>query len=245
MKIEVGRTDYAAIEPLRGLYRQEANCQIIHDSWAARGLADLYALTVDGRVGGYACVGNRYSPDRIVEFYVLPHLRPHAQPIFAELLRASKAKEIEAQTNLPLSVIMTYDFAKEVRAENVLFGDAFTTDLRLPGVVFRESRPGDVGFPGYEPDGDWVLEVDGQVVASGGFLCHYNPPYGDVYMAVAEGARRRGYGAYLVQEVKRVCLEAGKRPAARCNPDNVGSRKTLEKAGFVPVARLLVGTLSP
>jgi GNAT superfamily N-acetyltransferase len=33
---------------------------------------------------------------------------------------------------------------------------------------------------------------------------HYNPPYGDVYMEVAEPFRRRGLGAYLVQELKRI-----------------------------------------
>ena len=60
-------------------------------------------------------------------------------------------------------------------------------------------------------------------------------------MAVVEGERRKGYGSYLVQEVKRVCYEAGKRPSARCNRDNVGSRRTLEKAGMLPCARLLAG----
>ena len=84
------------------------------------------------------------------------------------------------------------------------------------------------------------MEADGAIMAAGGFLCHYNPPYGDVYMEVAEAARSKGFGSYLVQEVKRVCYEAGRRPAARCNPDNPGSRRTLERAGLLPCGRLLV-----
>jgi len=65
-----------------------------------------------------------------------------------------------------------------------------------------------------EPSGDWVIEVQGAVVATGGFLCHYNPPYGDIFMEVAEPARRLGFGSYLVQELKRVCYEAGKKPGS-------------------------------
>ena len=50
----------------------------------------------------------------------------------------------------------------------------------------------------------WVLEIEGTVIATGGLLYHYNRPYGDIYMAVAEAHRRRGLGAYLVQELTRV-----------------------------------------
>jgi GNAT superfamily N-acetyltransferase len=135
-------------------------------------------------------------------------------------------------------LLMLYDFATDIRCENYLFHDAVTTHLPCPRGVFRHSRPGD------EPpdkDADWLIEADGAIVASGGFLCHYNPPYGDVYMSVAEPFRRQGFGSYIVQEVKRVCYEAGKKPAARCNGDNVASRRTLERAGLVPCARLLVG----
>ena len=81
------------------------------------------------------------------------------------------------------------------------------------------------------------------MVAWGGVLYHYNRPYGDVYMEVAEAHRRRGYGAYLVQELKRICYEGGSIPAARSNPTNIASHKTLQKAGFVPCALILVGKL--
>jgi len=93
----------------------------------------------------------------------------------------------------------------------------------------------------HEGIGDWVVEARGAVVATGGFLCHYNPPYDDIFMEVAEPERRRGFGSYLVQEVKRVCYEAGKKPAARCNPANIASRLTLQKAGLLPCGRLLAG----
>ena len=89
-----------------------------------------------------------------------------------------------------------------------------------------------------------VLEIDGAVAAKGGILFHYNRPYGDIYREVAEPSRQRGLGSYLVQELKRVCYEKGSVPCARCNPENIASRKTLQKAGFAPCGHLLTGTLS-
>ena len=62
-------------------------------------------------------------------------------------------------------------------------------------------------------------------------------------MDVAEAFRRRGLGAFIVQELKRVCYEGGSVPAARCGADNVPSRRTLQKAGFVPCGHILNGRL--
>jgi len=89
-----------------------------------------------------------------------------------------------------------------------------------------------------------VVEVAGSVVGTGGILFHYNRPYGDIYMDVTEPCRRKGIGAYLVQELKRIAYEGGHVPAARCNPENVASQRTLQKAGFVPCGHILTGSLS-
>jgi GNAT superfamily N-acetyltransferase len=89
-----------------------------------------------------------------------------------------------------------------------------------------------------------VLELDGKVVAQGGLLFHYNRPYGDIYMEVAEAFRQRGLGSYLVQELKRAAYELGAVPCARCNTTNVPSRRTLQKAGFIPFAHMLTGVIS-
>ncbi len=244
MKIQADRAEYKEVAALRELFRQEANCQFIHDSALARSIADAYLLVVDGRIGGYGAVWNKYEKDRLTEFYALPHLRGHALPMFRELLAVSGATHIEAQTNIPWMLTLLYDCADDIKAESILFHDAFTTHLACPNGTFRRATPLDTAevFTHHsEPVGEWLMEVEGAVVATAGFLCHYNPPYGDIFMEVAEPARRQGVGSYLVQEVKRVCYEAGKKPAARCNPDNSASRRTLQKAGLLPCGRLLAG----
>jgi hypothetical protein len=62
MKIQVQRAEHADVEVLRGFYRQESNCQIVHDSFLSRGLADPYLdlVPVDDRVGRYGALANNW-----------------------------------------------------------------------------------------------------------------------------------------------------------------------------------------
>lgn len=224
------------------------NCQIVLDSWHGRGWTDSYLLRFDGRVVGYGLVGGvRADPKEIVtEFYVLPVHRGSALALFRQFVAVSNARSVEVQSNDILLTLMLYDCADKIESNVVLFHDGFTTSLSLPGVVFREAVESDrdqVVSQKLDTDAPWVLEVDGIVVAAGGLLFHYNLPYGDMYMAVAESHRRRGYGGYLIQELKRVGYEMGKIPAARCNVSNTASRGTLQKAGMMPCARVLTGVL--
>lgn len=58
-------------------------------------------------------------------------------------------------------------------------------------------------------------------------------------MEVAEPFRRKGYGSYLVQELKRVCRGTGHIPAARCGTGNSASQRALQRAGMLPCARIV------
>ena len=143
---------------------------------------------------------------------------------------------------------MLYDCATGISSDTVVFHEGLTTNLSAQGVIFREATEADKGRifeHRIEPVGEWLLERDGAVVATGGIATHYNPPYGDLFMEVDEPHHRRGYGGYLIQELKRSCYEMGRVPAARCNVANAASRATLQRAGLFPCARLLSGVLTP
>jgi RimJ/RimL family protein N-acetyltransferase len=119
--------------------------------------------------------------------------------------------------------------------------------MSIPGVTFRrvDDADRDRVFPHkLEGVGDWLLEANGRIVATGGVYSHYNPPYGDVSMEVDEPFWRRGLGGYLVQELKRTSYEMGRVPTARCSVTNIASRATLQKAGFLPCARIIRGVIS-
>jgi GNAT superfamily N-acetyltransferase len=246
MRIDISQVPLEEVLPLRELYRQEMNCQIVHDSLPARGFGNLFLLRLDGRVAGYGFVmGYRGEPkDMIREFYVLPAYRGRALPLFRQLIATSQALRIEAQTNDVLLTLMLYDCATEIASDTVVFHDALTTSFGIPGAAFREVTEEDkvrIFEHKVEPVGEWLIEYAGAIVATGGIATHYNLPYGDIYMEVDEPCRRRGFGSYLIQELKKVGYEMGRIPAARCNVANAASRATLQKAGLLPCARILSG----
>lgn len=218
LNIEVEPVPLEAILGLRDEYRRALNCQIVHDSYHARGFTDSYLLRMQGQIVGYGSVaGDARGPrDVIKEFYVLPAYGAAVMPLFCRLIAASKAQWIEAQTNDVLLTLLLFDCAVDLASERILFADAFTTNHAVPGVALRPVTDADRAsiFPHTrEPVGEWGLEVGGEVVATGGLMFHYNPPYGDIYMEVAEPYQRRGYASYLVQELKRLCYEKGAFPS--------------------------------
>ncbi|GMR12848.1 MAG: hypothetical protein BMS9Abin29_1042 [Gemmatimonadota bacterium] len=248
MDIYVAPVPVEEILPLRERYRAQMDCQIVHDSLHEREFTRPYAIKVAGETAGYGTVvGFGDEPKETVnEFYLLNDHRAAAQQLFREFVATSRAIRIRAQTNDRLLTLMLYDCADNIEREKILFADAITTSLDVPGATYAKVSERDHGrmfrHRG-EGFGDWMIESGGEIVATGGILFHYNPPYGDIYMEVAEPHRRRGFGSYLVQELKRTCTEMDKTPAARCDASNTASRATLQRAGMLPCASILTGEI--
>jgi len=226
------------------------NCQIVHDSIHRRtGWTTTYALVVDDIDAGFGSIaigGPWTGIPTIFEFYVVPAYRGSAFQLFEKFLEACGATLMDVQSNDELLAVMLYTYARDIRSEKVLFRDGVTTALESSGAVLEmmtgeEDTRRAIGARQGGPE--WRLRLDNETVATGGILFHYNPPYGDIYMDVAEPFRRRGFGAYLVQELKRVAYVLSSIPGARCSPDNIASRLTLQKAGFVPYAHMLNGAI--
>jgi GNAT superfamily N-acetyltransferase len=244
-------SDSAGVLPLREDYRREMNCQIVHDSIHRRnGWSKTYLLSVGGAAAGFgsiAIAGPWTDKPTVFEFYVLPEHRSRAFDLFEALVAASGARFIVTQSSNVLQAVMLYTFARDITADAILFHDRATTTLPSMGAELHRTMPDDeIRSCMDRCDGgpEFTLTLDGATVATGGILFHYNRPYGDIYMDVVEAHRRRGFGAYLVQELKRVAYEFGSIPAARTNSANIPSRKTLQKAGFVPCANILNGTIA-
>ena len=249
MSVDLSLANLEAIESLRKLYRKEMNCHIVHDCLHARFFTDIYIIRVDDRLAGYGCLSSDESERRdvIKEYYVLPAYRQIALPIFRLFAALTLATAVEAQTNDTLLSLMLFDCATEITSERILFCDAAATQFTHPEVIFREVTLADRDrmFPHkLEGAGDWLLELGGAIVATGGIYAHFNPPYAEIAMEVDEPFWRRGFGSYLVQELKRTCYELGRIPTSRCHVSNVASRATLQKAGFLPCARIIRGVIA-
>lgn len=252
MRATATPTSASAVLPLRVCYRREMNCQIVHDSIHRRnGWTTTYALHLDGSSAGFGSVaisGPWTGKPTIFEFYVLPANRGRAFHLFEALLDTSGARLMEIQSNDLLLAVMLHTYARDICSESIVFHDGITTMLSANGAILHQVTPDaetHAAIAQRQGGTEWRLHLGGEPVATGGILFHYNEPYGDIYMEVAEPFRRRGLGAYLVQELKRIAYELGSVPCVRCSPGNVASRKTLQKAGFVPYAHILNGSIPP
>lgn len=236
--------------PLREHHREEMNCQIVHDSIHRRpGWTLTYQLELGGVVVGFGSVaiaGPWKDKPTLFEFYVLPEHRAKAFELFEALLAASSPQFMEIQSNDALLAVMFHTCARDIASEKIVFRDKLTTTLPANGATLRctiSKEEIQTQIEQRQGGPEWQMELDGQVIGNGGILFHYNVPYGDIYMEVAEPFRRRGFGAWLVQELKHEAYKLGAVPGARCSPMNVASRSTLQKAGFVPFAHMLNGVL--
>jgi GNAT superfamily N-acetyltransferase len=236
MLLKVTKTDLAQILPLRNLFLQGNNFQIRYNACHERGWTDSYIVTYNEENIGYGAVkGNENISDidTIFEFYIIPSFRNLASPAFSALLHSSGAAFIECQSNDLLLTSLLYQYGQNINSNVILFEDNVKTCISIDNIIFRKRKDNDVVFEHKsEPVGDYVLELNKEVAATGGFLLHYNFPFADLYMEVKEEHRQKGLGSFLIQELKRECYLAGRVPAARCNIENTASRATLIKAGL-------------
>jgi len=248
MNITVVPASLDRIRLWRDMHRFEMHCQITHDSIHERpGWTQEYVLAIDDVPVGYGSLaidGPWKGKPTLYEAYVVPSHRLRLLDIYRRLLEVSGAEHIEVQSNDVLATVMLHAFVPHATSEAILFHDRYVTSLAPVGATYREATESEVpDVPGALRKYRGVVEYEGQAAANGGVMFHYNRPFGDIYMEVAEPFRRKGLGSFVVQELKRICYENGHVPAARCNPDNIASQRTLQKAGFVPCGHILTGAV--
>jgi len=236
--------------PFRERYREEMNCQIVHDSIHRRqGWTLTYLLELNGVAVGFgsiAIAGPWKDKPTVFEFYIDPLQRCRGFDLFEAFLAEAKPQFMEVQSNDTLLAVMLHTYAHDVVTERIVFHDKITTTLPSGGAKLQCITPlEDIRTQMEQRQGgpEWQVELRAEVVGKGGILFHYNRPYGDIYMEINEPFRKHGLGSWLVQELKREAYKLSAVPCARCNPTNIPSRRTLQKAGFVPFAHILDGVL--
>jgi GNAT superfamily N-acetyltransferase len=247
MALVAASASTARIADLLDVHLAEAKRQIVHHARFRRGWADCWVVSLDGTSIGYGATTGDLAErprDRLFQFFLLAEHRQHARPAFEAIARTSQARSITCQSNDPMLFEMFAGYTDTRETDALLFAGGPPAQHKLAGAVFRRRLEDETAFKHtHEPLGDYVVEFAGEIVGSGGYLTHYNPPYADIYMEVAPHMRRRGIGRFLVQEVMRVCAADGFIPAARTGSDNAASRATLLSAGMVECGRLLRGRL--
>lgn len=247
MKLSVIRANVEQILPLRRLFLQENNFQIRYNAVHERNWSDSYIIMDNAEEIGYGSVlgkENLKDRDSIFEFYIVPPFRNLAHPAFEQFIHASKATFIACQSNDLLLSSLLFQFGQNINADTVLLGENFESLLHIDNAVFRTRSDHDIIFEHKaEPVGDYIVEFNNEIVATGGFFLHYNMPFADLYMEVRKDHRKKGFGSFLIQEIKKQCYLAGRLPAARTGIDNIASKATLIKAGFQVRGFMLSGTI--
>lgn len=235
-QINISKTKLEQILPLRALFLQQTNFQVRYNACHERRWSDSYVIHANDQAIGYGAVKGKdrlKDRDAIFEFYLLPAFQNKAASIFSELIQYTNVPYLECQTNDLLLSSMVFEFGKNIHSEVVLFEDHTTTQLSNDTVLFRRLKIGEaIPWLKKEDFGTHILELEGQIIATGGILTHYNPPFADLYMEVQDIHQKKGFGSLLVQELKKACYNSGRVPAARCNITNPASKATLLKAGF-------------
>lgn len=252
MSLKVELVPPVEVMALRREHRDEVNAQIVHDQISQReGWTRTYRLKRDGKAVGFGSVaiaGPWKDRPTLFEFFLRTEERTRAFAWFEEFLQVCHATHLEIQTNEQLLTTLALTYGRNLETEAVVFRHGEDTQIPSNGARLSQVTSGEEVQKAIQQrrgGGEWLLKLGDQVVGKGGVLFHYNPPYGDLHMEIAEPFRRRGWGSYLLQEITRECRRLGVAPAARCNVKNVPSRRTLQRAGFIPCALILAGALGP
>jgi hypothetical protein len=175
MSIAVRPAQPATIESLRGHYRKEMNCQIVHDSIHGRpGWTREFAIYIDALVVGYGslAVGGPWrAAPTLFEFYVYPAYRMRTFELFEQLLAHCDAIRIETQSNDRYLTVMLHTYAHNVRAEAILFEDGVQTQLMAPGAGFRAATDLDrdsLRELDLDEGAAWVIISNGVIAGAGG-----------------------------------------------------------------------------
>jgi GNAT superfamily N-acetyltransferase len=232
MELKVIKTELKEIQALRTLFLHENNFQFTYDKCHLYGWADTYLFMIDDVKAGYGSVWGkekREDRDSIFEFYMTEPHRKFADAFFKGFHTISGATFVECQSNDLLLTTLLFQYTEHIGSEAILFEDSFQTDFFLREMVLQKKL---TESNENSQSREYELLKRGELVASGGMMLNYNMPYADLYYGVEEKHRRKGFGTYLLQELKKEAYRMGRVPAARCNINNAASKATLLKAGF-------------
>ena len=71
------------------------------------------------------------------------------------------------------------------------------------------------------------------------------PPWANLGMIVAPAFRRRGLATFIMRALRQECRRRGLRAVCSTRVDNIGAQRAIERAGFIPVHRVLDVAVGP
>ena len=219
----------------------------------------VHVLAFDGVEGGYAITD---GGDLIVEIHFESHALTDAEQALDALVGATDARRLLAQSFDPLAMSLGLSRGSPAKITGMLYRVVADPGFQARAdIVARPAAPGDVGelvalsddffedvaeIEGYLAAGGLMIyrRRDGELIGAGVMKRVIEGVDGvDIGMVVSPAHRRLGHGVHIVSHLKAHCLANGWRPICGCAADNHASRRTLQRAGFSALHRLVEFTL--
>lgn len=218
------------------------------------GQARVLVLSLDLSPVGYLAIDG----DSVVEFFALDAALPSLSEVFFAAAEQGGATSAVIKSYDPLALAAAT--GRPTRVMTIGVNCTTWSDERFeppPGFVARSGNSNDLPVlkgvgPGlYERPSAMaydlqagritIYEQDGVPVGCGVISpIREGSDTLDIGVGVLPAWRRRGVGEQIVRHLKILCLrEHRMRPVCGCAADNIGSRRTLERAGFLASHRLL------
>jgi GNAT superfamily N-acetyltransferase len=217
--------------------------------------AEAHVLVTGAREAGYVLVGRNGV---LLEFFVQDAFVRHADAWFGEILRRLGIRKALCKSFDATLLTCAMHHLGSVRVEGILCREWVDVPRRelAAGISTRWAEPRDAPtiiavneevFDHPDEIHEYIRDRKLLLFETGtgllGFGLHSRViagrPEFDIGMLVVPEHRGKGHGSAIIHHMADHCRNRGWRPICGCDVANVGSRKCLENAGFVPRHRLL------
>lgn len=190
--------------------------------------------------------------NELIEFYIHAGLLTQKEVIFSEAIEKFGIKSVYCKSFDQVLLSCCHTFSDSSKLAGYLFQDYIpqsgtaldpTINVRLAtknDIPFLNSFENELLDEGeeiepYVENNSVYLFMKGDELIGCGYLFNVIPGrrHYDVGMWVNQTFRRKDYGTQIISYLMNYCFDKGFVPTAGCAEDNVASRRTLEKSGFV------------
>jgi predicted acetyltransferase len=217
--------------------------------------SDYYFLLINSEIAGYVIV--KTDENKIIEFYLKKGFIVGAQKFFEKVCWELKIAKVYCKSFDSLLLDCCLVNSSIYKIEGVLFRDIvedksfYTNELST-----RLATQHDLPFLLEQKEGLFetkeelerfidaknitLFEKDESLVGCGFLIkIHHDFNYYDIGMWVNPDFRKLGYATQIISYLKEFCLKNGFIPICGCAFENIASRKTLEKNGFISKHKLI------
>ena len=261
MPIALSPSSVEELAPLRVAFYQSLNGpldgmwdQIIHDT-------NLWMISDRGMPIGYFAMDDSAL---LYNFFLLKPFRNQKTKILGQVVERQEIQSAVITTHNPVFLDSGLEFFGHHEVHSYLYTDYVDVEIEKPSILGDflikklsfEHQKELVDFylkntGGPEPWLDNYLHrlleqqeiigmFDGpELLGTLEIRLNKCQPYADMGLVISATKRKMGMGTYLAAEAKKLCLSSGLKPICSCTTNNLGSKRLIEKAGFVRTGSII------